>query len=312
MLVATSVRAYGMPEEQAEKATPNIEKKVEQKEKAINTKDTGTTDTDTDKQKTEPVEIAEPISLELQQKNDINHYLANEKIKPILAGPDDYLTLVTKNSSPNNKGVAILLPDWQQRATSPKAINFLRKALPKQGWTTITIQPANKPNNYPSESLSIEDQQKENDQILNSYQAKLSVMISAVMAKAKDYPGIVIVIAQGNNGAMLADLYSQEKNKPANALILLSSYRQTSHGFIDSANEDFAQSIATSDYPVLDLTLKHDHPIVISKTAQRVALAKQEMKIYYRHRLLNNSMTGYYPETELLSQINSWLKSIGW
>ena len=286
-----------MPEEQAQEG-----KEKDKQEK------TATASTKPNK----PVDIPMPVSLELQQKNDLNHYLAKEEIKPILAGLDDYITLVTKHSSQNNKGVAILLPDWQQGATNPKAINFLRTALPKQGWTTITIQPASKPSNYPSLALKIEDQQKENDDIIKEYKEKMSVMINAIMKKAREYPGIVLMVAQGNNGAMLADLYHQGKNKPANALILLSSYLQTSHAFIDSANEGFAQSIASSDYPVLDLTLKHDHPLVISKTAQRAALAKQEMKIYYRHRQLNNSMTGYYPERELLGQINGWLKTIGW
>jgi hypothetical protein len=51
---------------------------------------------------------------------------------------------------------------------------------------------------------------------------------------------------------------------------------------------------------------------VLAKAAQRKSLAKQEMKVYYRQRQLNNTITGYYPEKELLSQVKSWLKAIGW
>ena len=80
-----------------------------------------------------------------------------------MAGPDDYLTLVKRYTSANSKGVAILLPEWQQGATNPKAINFLRNALPAQGWSTIAIQPSNKPNNYPSTAITVAEQKKENE-----------------------------------------------------------------------------------------------------------------------------------------------------
>lgn len=263
------------------------------------------------------VPITLPISLTQQYKEDLKHYLPANSVKPLLAGPDDYLTLVTENTSVNNKGVAILLPDWQQGATNPKAINFLRNKLPSQGWTTISIQPTNKPENYPSNALKISERQEENKNIINDYKMKLGVMMNAVIAKANEYPGIIIIIAQGNHGAMLVALLNQDNEQPTitqapNALILLSSFLLTSNKLIDETNTSFAKKLAYSEYPVLDLYLRHDNPIVLDKTKQRLALSKKEMKVYYRQRQLNNVAMGYYPEQELLTQINSWLKSIGW
>ena len=256
--------------------------------------------------------LKKPIGLVKQFKEDLKHYLADGQVKPLLAGPDDYLTLVKKYTSANSKGVAILLPEWQQGATNPKAINYLRNALPAKGWSTIAIQPNNKPDNYPSTALTVEEQKKENELILKEYKNKLSSMLNAVMNTAKEYPGIVVVIAQGNNAAFLVDLYSQEGSPLPNALIMLSSYRQSNHGLINSVNEDFARQLAFTELPVLDLYLTHDNPLVLAKAGQRKSFAKQEMKVYFRQRQLNNTITGYYPETELLSQINSWLKAIGW
>lgn len=258
-----------------------------------------------------------PISFIVQNKEDLKHYLPADKVKPLLAGPDDYITLVTENTSVNNKGIAILLPDWQQGATNPKAINFLRKKLPQQGWTTISIQPASKPEYYPSNALKISEQQQENKTIIDEYKMKLGTMMNAVIAKANEYPGIVIIIAQGNHGAMLVALLNQGEEPAAitqapNALILLSSYLLTNNTLIDETNTAFAKKLAYSEYPVLDLYLRHDNPIVLDKTKQRLALSKKEMKVYYRQRQLNNRAMGYYPEQELLTQINSWLKSIGW
>jgi len=258
-------------------------------------------------------EAVSPVSLIKQYNDDLQHYIANEQVTPLLAGPDSYLTLINKNTNVNNKGVVILLPDWQQGATNPKAINFLRNSLPDEGWTTIAVQPNNKPQAYPSTALLIEEQIKENKTLIDEYQRKQKALFNALMNLAKEYPGIVIVIAQGNNGALLVDLFNNSENlELPNAMILLSSYRQTSSELVNTVNETFATQLAQTELPILDLYLQHDHPLAIAKAAQRKSSAQQEMKVYYRQRQLNNNVTGYYPEEELLSQINRWLKSVGW
>jgi hypothetical protein len=258
-----------------------------------------------------------PKPLTLQYNEDIKHYLPASKVTPLLAGTEEYITLITENSSMNNKGVAILLPDWEQGATSPKALNFLRQQLPEQGWTTISVQPSSKPSNYPSNAITVLQQQEENKKIIDEYRRKLSVMMNAVIEKANEFPGIIMIVAQGNHSAMLVELLNQDINppqitQPPNALVLLSSYVLSSNVLLDETNTVFAKQLAKSEYPVLDLYLKHDNPVVISKAKQRITLSKQEMKVYYRQRQLNNTAMGYYPEQELLTQINSWLKAIGW
>jgi hypothetical protein len=291
---------------------------IAQEDKQEEVKKTSPKDKDNKKADTKEnnVKIPLPVSMEKQHKEDLTHYFPTNRVTTILAGPDDYLTLIEKNTSINSKGVAILLPDWQQGAANPKALNFLRKALPKQGWTTISIQPANKPSNFPSRALKISEQQQANKTIIDGYKKKLSALISEVMTKSKEYPGIIMIIAQGNHGAMLVDIFDQQDSNqngnPPNALILLSSYLLSSDELLDETNTVFAKTLAYSEYPVLDLYLKYDNPIVLAKAAQRLTIANQELKAYYRQRKINNNASGYYPEQELLVQINSWLKAIGW
>lgn len=256
--------------------------------------------------------IKKPIEHFVQHQNDLQHYLQSEQVKPLLAGPDKYLTIVKKYTSANNKGVVVLIPEWQQAATNPKAINFLQNEMTKHGWNTITVQPANKPNNFPSAATTQEEKIKENEQTLSNYKVKLTALNNALLNTAKQYPGIVLVIAQGNNAALLVDIYNQAGNQLPNALILLSSYRQTNHEFLQSVNDTYAEQLAFTEFPVLDLYLKNDNLSVTAVAKQRKNTAKQEMKVYYRQRQLNNTITGYYPEKELISQINSWLKAIGW
>lgn len=263
--------------------------------------------------KSKAITVPTPVALALQHQADLKHYLPATKVKPMLVGTQEYITLVNENTSPNNKGVAILVPDWQQGAVNPKAINFLRKALPKQGWTTISVQPSAKPDNYPSIALKLSTQIEENKTNIDEYKTNFTNMINAISDKAKEYPGIVIMVVQGNHGAILMDvLDSNNSLQTPNAIILLSSYVLTGDKLLDEGNSKFAKTLANSEPPVLDLYLKRDNAIVIAKAPQRLASAKQEMKVYYRQRQLNNTALGFYPEQALLSQINSWLKSIGW
>lgn len=250
-------------------------------------------------------EIFAPIDATSQKEQDLNHYLTQDNITPMLAGADDFITLIHENTASNQKGVMILLPDWQMSATSSNALNYLRETLPSQGWTTITIQPPGKPDGYPSNALKLIQKNEENKKILDQYQERLVLIMNAVMDKAKDYPGIFVVVSKGSHAALLGDLYSTGKLEEPSALVMLSNYMLTDA-------KAFAERLAQSDVPVLDLYLSREQQLAQNNAVIRKAQANKEMKVYYRQTRLHNSQVGYYPEKSLLISINGWLKSIGW
>lgn len=253
------------------------------------------------------IKIAPPIAAIEQKKSDLNHYLPEKNIQTVLAGPNDHITLVETNSTTNSKGVMVLLPDWQQTAASPKAINDLRENFPQQGWTTITLQPPSKPENYPSTALKKEQRAQENLDILTAYQQELATILTAVIEQAKTYPGIIVMIAEGRHGAILPSIYQKELSEEPMALITLSAYLDD-----DSSNLLAAQHLSQIDLPVLDLLLKTDNGLILQNAQLRKKHVNQELKSYYRQKQLNNIHTGYYPKNQLVKEISGWLKSIGW
>lgn len=253
------------------------------------------------------VKIVEPVDLFQLQQNDIKHYLVNENVTPVLAKTDEYLTLITPYKTEMNKGVVILMPDWEKGATNPSAINNLRNQLPDEGWTTIAVHPPAKPSNYPSRLVDEEKRKEENQKSLEKYQEKIATLMAAVMEKAQEYPGIFVVVAQGNNGAVLMNSYAKETIALPNALVLLSAYLPT-----DIANDEFSLNLALSDLPVLDLLLKKDQQRVITSAKQRDIKVKHELKSYYRQQSIYNTEFSYYPADTLRTSIIGWLKSIGW
>lgn len=253
------------------------------------------------------LEIPLPQSIKKQTETDLKKALDPSLISPMLAGPNDFVTLLEKDLNANNKGVAILIPDWQQNTTNPKSINFLRKTLPKEGWLTIAIQPPLKPENYPSNNAKKALQIEENTLALKEYQTSLAAITNVVMEKAAGYPGIFLVIAEGNNAALLIDLYMKQEVPTPNALVTLSAHLLTP---LD--NQNLAQNMAEIELPILDMILKRDNIWVLHNAEHRRLLANKELKTYYRQQELNNINSSYYPQAALEKSIKGWLTSIGW
>lgn len=251
--------------------------------------------------------IRPPVSLIEQFNQDIERSLDSSLVNPMLAGTEDFLTILQPDTHSTDRGIAILLPEWNQAATDTRAINFLRQQLPEEGWTTISIQPITKPEDYPSQQLKPSLATEENKEVLAKYAEQLAPMLSTVMEKAAEFPGVFLVIAQGNNAAILLDLYEQSAVQLPNALITLSAHRQSVAG-----NQRLANQIANSELPVLDIVLKKDVHWVRHFAKDRNKAAKRELKSIYRQRELTNFRAGYYPEAALAKEIKGWLTSVGW
>ncbi len=251
--------------------------------------------------------INAPIDAFAQQQQDIEHYLTEETITPLLVGSDKYLIATNQHTTAVNKGVMVLIPDWQQSIATPNALNQLRQDMPKYGWTTITLHPPHKPNNYPSQALLVNERMTEDDESLKNYRITFADILLAVLEKAKSYPGGIIVVAEGSHAAVILDIYQQKLVNSPSAFVMLSAYMSTL-----TASNQIAQQLAMTDYPILDLYLMRDNRLVLANAKLRKDFAKREMKVYYRQKQLNNQTTGYYPKNVLAKEIISWLSAVGW
>jgi len=249
-----------------------------------------------------------PINSFKQHTTDLNHYLPEDAITQVLTVGENQYTIVEETSATqNDKGIAIILPDWQQGLINPKSINYLKTTLPHHGWATLSIQAPNKPNNYPAVALTQKEITEKNATALSSYKDELKALMTAVMEKAKNYPGIFLVISEGSQAAMLTDIYKNTPDLLPTAMVMLSAGMYSA-----PENENFAKNVATSELPILDLLLKRDNQTVLHNARLRKKHTTKAMKIYYRQKYINNITTSYYPEKALLTEIKGWLKTNGW
>jgi hypothetical protein len=309
-------RTYALsfsPQEPAkqEQQSPTTEQKNSGEAATEQSPKAETTATNTEKNTEEPhqhhVIINAPADAFEQQQQDIKHYLSEEQINPIMVGEDKYLIATNKHTSAINKGVMVLIPDWQQSIAEPNALSQLQQNMPQHGWTTISLHPPHKPENYPSQAYTTKERSAENSESLTKYGKKFADIMQAVMEQAKSYPGAIIVVAEGSHSAVLLDIYQQRLVDAPSAMVMLSSYMPTL-----PESDKLAQQLAIADYPIFDLFLKRDHHLVVAHAKKRKDLAKRAMKIYYRQKQLHNQVTGYYPKNSLTKEIISWLSAIGW
>ena len=251
--------------------------------------------------------INAPVDAFKQQQQDIKHYIKNDNVEAMLVGTDEFLILTDKHKTAINKGVIMLIPDWQQSAASPSAIMQIRQNMPEHGWTILTLHPPHQLENYPSRALTAEERLEQDKTSLTDYKQTLSAIVTELNKKAKNYPGAIITIAEGQHAALMVDMVQSKLIEPPSAMIMLSSYMPTI-----TENATLAEQVAISDYPVFDLYLKRDHHLVLANAKNRKDRAKNEMKVYFRQKQLSNQVTAYYPKHSLTREIIGWLKSIGW
>ncbi|WP_448565621.1 DUF3530 family protein [Thalassotalea ganghwensis] len=251
--------------------------------------------------------INAPIDTLLQHQSDLKHYLPNKNIKAMQLGMQEHLVLIEENKTSQSKGVMILLPNWHKNAAGSNAINHLRNSLPEQGWTTLTIQPPSKPDGYPSKALDNKQRQEENQKILTEYQEQLAQIISQVTQQASEYPGVIIAVAEGGHGAVLTSVYQRQLSPSPTALVLLSSALDTL-----TQNQMTAEHLTELSFPILDLALFRDNDKVRHAIKLRDEAVKQQLKSFYRQRIIQNQIPSQYPPTSLLKNIKGWLASLGW
>lgn len=252
---------------------------------------------------------AESISLPkdrfAQHNEDLKHYL--DKTQEILVGTESYTMLWEESRTANHRGVIIIIPDWQQPATTPKTTDFLHRVFPDYGWSSLVIQPPNMPTGYPSVSTNETENSEQNKKLIDEYSQQLSRLYEQIIQKVETKPGAFIVVSQGNHAGLLLDLLEAGDNKMPHGLIMLSAYRST-----DEEDMAFAKTLSMSELPVLDLILAKDHPLVEKSADYRRKFASNEMKAEYRQKQYVNLYAGDYPQEDMFKTIQGWLRSIGW
>lgn len=258
------------------------------------------------------VEWITPINKELQANQDINQYYDKSEVVKVLAGDNELTALYRDHTAEFDKGVAILIADWHLTQANDRGIDFLRKSLNDYGWVTYSISAGSSPRTNTEEL-------PENDNIslapniaqytkpdFDAYALSLTSRFKAMYQQALNHPGFVIVITQGQSGAILNSYLNQQTSEPIDALVLLNNFYND-----PQKNKALNQTVSTSTWPTLDIFYQSHNHWLSEQMALRKKLARRNHKLNYRQRTLFGSQSSEQQHQRLSKEIYGFLTWLG-
>lgn len=258
------------------------------------------------------VEWLAPINKELQGNQDISHYYDKSEVVNVMAGENEITALFRDHTAEFDKGVAILIADWHLTQANDRGIDFLRKSLNDYGWITYSISAGSSPriNNEElpeNDNLSLApslSQYTKPD--FDAYALSLTSRFKAMYQQALTHPGFVIVITQGQSGAILNSYLNQQSSEPIDALVLLNNFYNE-----PQKNKALNQTITTTTWPTLDIFYQSHNHWLSQQMELRKKLARRNHKLNYRQRTLFGSQSSEQQHQRLSKEIYGFLTWLG-
>ena len=258
------------------------------------------------------------VDQQLLRDLDLRRELFSDEYTILPLAEQEMLVLIKDNTTAISRGVAILVTDSGIPLASKQGLSPLVKQLTGLGWVTVLVssppsdlfQPAEEimaPTSDTSAPSARGSVSPLNQQVLDKHLQRLSLMMQAVLTKAKEYPGFVLVIAQGTSAASLTQLYTENKLTAPDALVVIDPYWPNRQ-----LNNQLATFLASTPMPVLDIYSKQSNYWSQANIQARKVAAIKALKLHYRQREIIGVELFQQPATYLSKEIYGWLNHMGW
>lgn len=258
------------------------------------------------------------VDQQLLRDLDLRRELFSDEYTILPLAEQELLVLINDNTTAIARGVAILVTDNGIPLTSRQGLAPLVKQLTGLGWVTMLVSsppsdlflPATEivaPASDTTELAPKASVSQLNQQVMDEHLQRLSMIMQTALTKASEYPGFVLVVAQGTSAASLAQLYTDNTLNAPDALVVVNPYwpdRQF--------NNQLAQTLANTPMPVLDVYTKRDNNWSQESIQARKIAAIKALKLHYRQREIIGVGLIQQPASYLGKEIYGWLNHMGW
>lgn len=264
--------------------------------------------------------VAAAVDKQLLHDLDLRRALFSDQYSSIKVGEQDMLIIINENTTAISRGTALLVTDSGSTINSQQGLAPLVEQLTGLGWVTILLPSPADDLFLPSESLPETDANIDlppdliktsasqlNQQVFDEHLQRITLIMQAALQKAKDYPGFVLVIAQGTSAATLSQLYAEQKITAPDALVVISPYWPDR-----KFNNQLANFLASTPMPVLDIYSKWDNSWSQASIKARKIAAIRALKLQYRQREIIGVGLIQQPTTYVSKEIYGWLSHMGW
>uniref|UniRef100_UPI00387F5686 DUF3530 family protein n=1 Tax=Pseudoalteromonas mariniglutinosa TaxID=206042 RepID=UPI00387F5686 len=266
-----------------------------------------------------------------QINSDIKRFISEDEIRPLLVDEVEFISLYRQHMAPQQRGVALIIPDWQHLPTNNAGINFLRKELNDVGYATIAttipdidwlaVDKADSENDDTDAASSTEEPAADVNQtqeithaeaspavsnaIIDHYKSNLIARFNALYQSASNEQGKIIVVAQGASAGLLLEHFASFPRTNIDAFISLSSYLPN-----QQRNQNLNASLSTISPPLLDIYYSVDNPDLTHSVEQRKRWVRRNSKYDYRQRELFGLPAQPEQHQRLLKEIDGFLRRL--
>lgn len=249
--------------------------------------------------------------------SDIKRFAPEDEIKLLMAGETEFTALLSEQTQATVRGVAILLPDMTVSPAQASAFLRLRYQLNDYGWITLAglVPDLSKGEEITQDEAVLKkysDRPNSStyyfpESLQANYRAQIKLFVSALQQEAKNYPGLILFVAQGATAGWLIESFEKKEIKQPDALVLIAPYLPD-----HKLNQGLATKIARLPMPILDVWSEQDSHISLSTVSKRVQASKRHLTMHYRQRELFG-LAGFEPrEARLGKEIYGYLTYLGW
>ncbi|KXI28337.1 hypothetical protein AX660_18380 [Paraglaciecola hydrolytica] len=266
------------------------------------------------------ITVAAAVDKQLLHDLDLRRALFSDEYSILDVAGQEMLVIINENTTAISRGTALLVTDNGMSINSQQGLAPLVKQLIDLGWVTMLIpSPSSdlflpeeiviEPDNAnPPPLLSIKASVSQlNQQVFDEHLERVSLNMQAALEKAQEYPGFVLVIAQGTSAATLAQLYAEQKLASPDAFVVISPYWPDR-----KFNNQLASFLANTPMPVLDIYSKWDNSWSQASIKARKVAAIRALKLQYRQREIVGVGLVQQPATYVSKEIYGWLSHMGW
>lgn len=264
--------------------------------------------------------------------SDLSRLMPQDELKPLLAGDTEFLSLYREHMSAQQRGVVLIIPDWQHLPTNNDGVNFLRTQLNDLGYATLAMTvpdidwqavPAETENaqSEPADSNQTDNNESSaaplkapvhvdaiaqiSNAIIDNYKLNLIARFNALYQSALNEDGKIVVIAQGASAAVLLEHYGEFPNTDIDAFVSLSSYLPNTE-----RNQQLNAIISTISPPLLDIYYSIDNPDLLLSVADRKRWVKRHSKYDYRQRELFGLRSQPQQHERLTKEVDGFLRRL--
>jgi hypothetical protein len=274
-----------------------------------------------------------PMNRAQLQALDIQHYVKDKEIITLSTQDFDFISLLKEETTGFPRGIAFVLPDIDQPIGQQAAMTAVYDKLNNIGWTTMALtmpspeivqpdvnlwqlqqdlinQAQTEPENPPADqNLQLKAGHQDDvysQTYIETIEKDLTARMQAAMEQAQNYPGFYLYICQAKTCAWLTRLIQQQAITAPDALVMLSAYLPQ-----ENLNDEFAQQVAKTDFPVLELYRDQDANWVYKQMKTRQLTARKNFKTNYRQRKLFYAFDYKAQQARTVKEIYGFLTAVG-